>query len=786
MVVLDDGSSSALLIDLDCTVLQWSRAAEEFSGWRADEMIGRDISVVVPPDRRFELVARLAALRDGRLSEPIEMTWRSRSGSEIELRVQLTPFVDVQGELVGACVLSFDNAEQVRTRRALAASEARYRALVGALTEIVLVTDANGDVVEAQPSWSRYTGQDGYASAGHGWLDAMHPDDRDEFELQWKTHTTRSEPFAVATRLLNDKIEYRHCEGRVAPMFDGVEVVEWVLALADVHDRQVADEHERQSAQRFRRVVDSNVVGVCYGVRDRILEANTSMLDMIGGSREDLAAGRLAVDDIVAPASVDTVGSSLDHVEPREFEIHRPDGSEAFVLAAGVSLEPEQGWLAVAVDVTDRKIAERESEYRAVHDPLTGLPNRSLLVDRLEHALVRCLRQDTHVGVLFCDLDHFKTINDRHGHAAGDAALESVGHRLSTFLREGDTVARTGGDEFVIVLEDLVEPDDAVRIAERVRESLAKPIEYDHESMHLTGSIGVAISNRAGDRVESLLNRADDAMYRAKQHGRNRVIVGSVGGARDDRRWVERELQRALAEETLAVAFQPLVDLRDGGPVGAEALLRWSVDGEAVSPARTIAVAEECGIITRVSDWILQAACSQFARWRRTRPEAAEWRLHINVSARDLVDDRFIERVLRNVAGGDCRPSDICLELTETAMLHHPERAHSALSTLRAAGMSVAIDDFGTGYASLGILRDVPADIVKIDQSFVSALSHSQRDRSIVQHAIELAHELGLVTVGEGVESLAQMAILSELGCDHAQGFAFARPRPVDELPVSL
>jgi diguanylate cyclase (GGDEF)-like protein len=473
--------------------------------------------------------------------------------------------------------------------------------------------------------------------------------------------------------------------------------------------------------------------------------------------------------------------------ESREFEIRRPDGSNAYLHASGVSLHPDRGWLAVAVDLTERRKAEREAEHRALHDPLTGLPNRRLLVDRLEHALSRSARHETLVGVLFCDLDHFKEINDIFGHKAGDEVLRAVATRIQDLLREGDTVARAGGDEFVIVLEDLAEPDDAARIAERVRAALVDPIPVDDRRLHVTSSIGVSISNGLDDRVEALLNRADDAMYRAKQDGRDQIAVGSSPmDSHSERRWVERELKRALAEDGLDIAFQPVIDLRDGQPVGAEALLRWQVDGDAIPAARAIEVAEETGIIVRVSDWMLKAACAQFSAWRLEHPETAGWKLHVNISARDIADEHFVERVLTGIRAGNCLPTDVCLEVTETAMLRHPERAHSRLTELRDVGIVVAIDDFGTGYASLGVLRDVPADIVKIDRSFVIGFSWSGRDRAIVGHAIELAHRLGLVVVGEGVETLAQMAILDELGCDRAQGYVFAKPQPVADLPVTI
>ncbi len=389
--------------------------------------------------------------------------------------------------------------------------------------------------------------------------------------------------------------------------------------------------------------------------------------------------------------------------------------------------------------------------------------------------------------MLFCDLDHFKEINDVFGHAAGDAALQAVARRLEQLSRESDTVARTGGDEFVVVLEDLHEAEDAERIAERIRVELASPVRFEGRDIQATCSIGVSLSHGAGDRVEALLGRADDAMYRAKQDGRDQIaLVDNEPDSRAERRWIERELRRALTDDSLELAFQPVIDLANGRPVGAEALLRWQVDGVAISTARAIAVAEESGVIGRVSDWVLRGACRQFGAWRADHPDAAQWKLHVNVSARDLADERLVERVLEGSASAGYAPSDLCLEVTETTMLRHPERARALLVALRQEGVVIAIDDFGAGYASLGILREVPADIVKIDRSFVVDLARSDRDRAIVGHAIDLAHALGLTVVGEGVETLDQMEVLGELGCDHGQGYVFAHPRPVEELTLSL
>jgi len=552
-----------------------------------------------------------------------------------------------------------------------------------------------------------------------------------------------------------------------------------------VHDGHLAEERETRTSELFRRLFAANVFGICYGENRRIVDANDAMLQMLGATRGDLSGG-IPVGGLRVSGEPVDVSQVFRTSETTEFEIRRLDGSTAVLLAAGVSLAPERGWMGVAVDVTQRRAAEREAEHRALHDPLTGLPNRRLLVDRLEHALNRAHRHEGIAGVLFCDLDHFKEINDRFGHAAGDRALEEVARRLEHSLRDGDTVARVGGDEFVIVLEDLADANDAIMCAERVRTALAAPILIEGRDIPLACSIGVALSGGDDDRVEALLSHADDALYHAKQEGRDQIAVGSMTTrSHSERRWLERELKNALTDEGLDLAFQPVIDLRDGRPIAAEALLRWTVEGETVPTARAIAVAEETGIILRLSDWVLRAACREFRNWRDAHAGALDWRVHINISARDLADDRFVERVLTGFEAGGCAPTDVCLEITETAMVRQPELAQSRLAAVRDHGVCIAIDDFGVGYASLGVLRDIPADIVKIDGSFIAALERSEREHAIVEHAIALAHDLGLVVVAEGIETQEQRAILQALGCDQGQGYALGRPAPIDDLAAT-
>jgi diguanylate cyclase (GGDEF)-like protein/PAS domain S-box-containing protein len=567
--IVDSGFFSMVAIDLEGTIVHWNRAAERLFGWRRIEAVGRSIDLIVPADRRDELAAMIATLRRGDEVLPIETVRRTKTGNDVCVCLQVSPVLDASGRLIGASKFGFDYTDQAATRAELAASEARYHALVDALSEFVVVTNADGEVVRPQSSWAAFTGQDDSTAGGRGWFDAVHPHDRTAFEGQWVQGAAVAEPFSLAGRLLHRGGEYRHCEGRVAPRRDALgRVVEWVAAFADVHERHLAQERERNTAERFRRIFAANVFGVCYGEHRSILDANAMMLDMLGVRRKELAAG-IPWDDVIVSDAADPV--DFGNGAAREFEVRRSDGSTAYLLAAGVSLAPDRGWLAVAVDVTQRKAAERETEHRALHDPLTGLANRQLLVDRLEHALSRARRQGSLVGVLFCDLDHFKEINDAYGHAVGDLALQTVARRLESLMRDSDTVARIGGDEFVIVLEDLADPGDAARISERIRAELSTPVTLEAHDITLSASIGVALNTDNDDRVETLLGRADNAMYRNKRHSQDQITLepdhtDSPRCQASSRH--EHAPALALADNTLDLETTPPIDLRACGAAG--------------------------------------------------------------------------------------------------------------------------------------------------------------------------------------------------------------------------
>jgi diguanylate cyclase (GGDEF)-like protein/PAS domain S-box-containing protein len=443
--------------------------------------------------------------------------------------------------------------------------------------------------------------------------------------------------------------------------------------------------------------------------------------------------------------------------------------------------------IGVINDVTDLIRYQEQLEYQANYDTLTRLPNRNLLRDRLQHAIEQAHRQDGSVAVVFVDLDGFKNVNDSLGHSIGDRLLMVVAERLSRCARTSDTVARHGGDEFVIVLPQLSDEDALVAWMERVRASISEPVWLDGTEMYVGCSMGASFFPQDGEDAEAVLKKADLAMYRAKDMGRNtyqfyQPEMNSSAGARMN---VERRLRRALRDDEFLLHYQPQVDLRSGTVVGMEALVRW-MDPEQglVSPASFIPVAEECGLIGPLSEWVLREACRQNKAWQDQGLPLA--RVSVNLSARQFQLRDMAQLVTSVLAETGLAPRFLELELTESAIMRNAEEAVIMLSELAALGISIAIDDFGTGYSSLSYLKRFPVNRLKIDRSFVADIGTSGEDETITSAIIALAHSLNLQVIAEGVETSAQLDFLLARKCDEMQGFYFSRPVPAAAIPALL
>jgi diguanylate cyclase (GGDEF)-like protein/PAS domain S-box-containing protein len=574
--------------------------------------------------------------------------------------------------------------------------------------------------------------------------------------------------------------EFRTAEGGTVGIYTDI---------TDSKRRQRAIEH---GEQRLRAVMNSVVDGIVTVADDGVIEFGNPAAARIFGCHPQELVG-LRVGDLIAasqrkaqggagPAPIDI--AALPRQSLLEVVGRRRDGT-IFPLEMSVADLPEPHTVAVAVrDITARKATEEQILFHATHDVLTGLPNRGLFDDRLATALKHSARREEMLAVLFLDLDRFKIINDTLGHTIGDTLLVALSRRLRAAVRTEDTVARMGGDEFIFILRGLRNAEDAVKPAQKILEAIRPPFHVGGHELHVTASIGISLYPADGPGPDQLLKCADMALYRAKEHGRDRLqLYNPAFNVRVFEQLVlEGRLRRALEQREFLLLYQPQIELESGAIVGVEALLRWRhPERGLVSPHEFVPLAEESGLIEPLGIWVLDTACRQYRAWRAAG--LPELRLAINMSARQFQSpdlERRIRGVLEETAM-DARRLE--LELTESVLMQEGDHTAVLLDTLSDLGVGLALDDFGTGYSSLSYLKRFPITRVKIDRCFVRDLATSEGDAAVARAVIAMAHGLGVEVVAEGIETLEQLAVLRRYGCDEGQGFLLGRPVAASEVP---
>ncbi|HEY8332145.1 MAG TPA: EAL domain-containing protein [Pseudomonas sp.] len=568
--------------------------------------------------------------------------------------------------------------------------------------------------------------------------------------------------------------------------------IRYALERASARERLGRSDNRAALLQRCLEASYNGVLIVDAQAADQpIIYANPAF-ERITGYREEEVLGRncrfLQGGETRQPAIGEIRRSLAEHREVhvvlRNF---RKDGSPFWNDLYIAPVPDERGvvthYVGVQNDISERKRFESELAYNASHDVLTGLPNRSLLEDRLLQGCQIARRYSRELAVMLIDLDGFKPINDTLGHAVGDKVLVEVAQRMGAQIRPGDTLARLGGDEFVVLLPDLAHGEDVLLVAERLIRSISRPYRLNELELHVTASIGITLSDGEIEQPMKLIQQADLAMYQAKQHGRNNYqwYTEHLNQEVSERMTLRNELQKAIESMSFELHYQPQIDAHSGAVIGSEALLRWPhAERGLISPLRFIPVAEDTGQIIPISQWVLDTAC----RHNRQLLDRglARGAISVNISAVHFLRSNFIETVRRALDSSGLPASLLELEITESVLLKNAERAIYLLHELKKIGVGLALDDFGTGYSSLSYLKDLPIDKVKIDRSFVQELISDPRDAAITQGIISMAHHLNLKVVAEGVESAEQAAFLNRNQCDAFQGFLYARPMPFAEL----
>ncbi|MCO5357369.1 EAL domain-containing protein [Acidovorax kalamii] len=692
-----------------------------------------------------------------------------------------------------------DVEDRMATEHALAGTAARLKAIAQAIPDVLLVLDAQGRYVEVLSPDDSALSASAPQLLGKRLHEVLPAPQADRFmalirdTLQsGQTHTIEYEMQTQAGR--------REFEGRAQPL--GVKVggqAAVVFLARDITKRKQAESALRESELRFRSLL-RNIPSI--SVQGYLEDGTTSYWNKASehlyGYTAEEALGANLLDLIIPPPMREAVRAHVAHmfktgevIPAGELQLQRKDGSPVDVFSSHAYIQvpghpPEM--FCIDIDISGRKAAEDEARYLAFYDALTQLPNRRLLVDRLQQVLVNGARSGLTTAVLFVDLDNFKTLNDTRGHEVGDLLLKEVAQRLRGCVREQDTVARLGGDEFVVVLQNLSsDPTEAAAqtrtLGELILAQLRQPYDLAGHEHHFSASIGATLLRHHRDSVDEVLKQADMAMYRAKDAGRNtlRFFDPDMQQAVNRRALLETELHNGLRQAQFLLLYQPQVDSR-GHITGAEALVRWRhpVHGM-VSPAEFIPLAEESGLILPLGHWVMETALRQQARWRH-EPHFAHLSLAINVSARQFLQEDFVAQVLALLQSTGADPAQIKLELTESLLLDNVDNVIATMQALKAHGLGFSLDDFGTGYSSLSYLKRLPLDQIKIDQGFVRDVLLDPSDAAIARSIIGLAGSLGLDVIAEGVETTEHHQFLLSHGCQAFQGYLFGRPLALEDF----
>ena len=682
---------------------------------------------------------------------------------------------------------------QRKVQASLDSAEHRYRQLIEIAPDAIFV-HSDWRIILVNPAMLRlFRAANPEQLLGHDVLELVAPRSRELVRERIGRLYESQQPVPLT------EVEYQRTDG--TPFNAEVTAVSFVYAgrpaaqvvARDITERRNAELALHESEARFRSLTELS--SDWYWEQDR--ELRMSFLSRgfarSSGTTSDKMLGKRRWDEpnrLPLSGNWDDHRATLEARKPfRDFEYVRigDDGRRHYVSLSGEPVFDAagefRGYRGVGKNITERKNAEEKLEQLAQFDAVTGLPNRNLLQERLEHAIAQARRRGRGAGVLFVDLDRFKLVNDTHGHHVGDELLAQVGRRLKDCVRRDDTVARPGGDEFAVVIADLARPDDAAFVARKILDSFAAPFDLGGRETFITASIGLAAFPNDGKDAETLLKCADVAMYRAKESSRNAFCfyTAEMNARAASKLQLNTDLRRALERREFSLHYQPKVNLATGEMIGMEALLRWKhAERGMVPPLEFIPALEDSGLIVEVGDWVVGEACRQLREWTRAGLQLAP--VAVNLSARQF-RRRDLDQVIRRVlAEHGLSPALLELEITESSLMDDPQDAIRQLQALREAGLRISVDDFGTGYSSLAYLTRLPVSTLKIDRAFVNAATTESSSAAIVKMVIDMAQRLSFDVVAEGIETDAHVMFLRQHGCSQGQGYHFGRPIPAEAM----
>ncbi len=784
-----DASPVVIAVVRGRQLIRANRALERLFGISLGQALGRSVEPFYPSSAEFsEFGSQLyPAVADGGVAH-FERRFRRMDGSIFWANFYAR-LVDAQRPEEGVVVVIEDIDQAKRQEQALRENEERYRQMFENNTSIKLLIDPeSGAIVDANPAAAVFYGHPLEV------LRSMNIKDINSLSAE-----EVAEEMALAVREARRYFNFRHRiasgEVREVEVHSGpVQLGGRQLLYSIIHD---ITERRRAEAQLrlVAKVLDGASEGILICDRDnRILSVNHAFTEITGYSEAEVLGRdpRVLNSGRHDSAFFGTLWHHLKSAGAWQGEIwnRRKDGSVYPEWLSITTVPDEAGalgnYVAVFTDISERKRSEERIRFLAEHDGLTSLPNRSLLLDRLEQAIAHAGRNGDQLALLCLDLDRFKNINDSLGHQLGDLLLQEVARRILDCVRSADTVSRPGGDEFVVLLSTIEAPQDAARVAEKLLSALTRPYQLEGHDLVITASIGVAVYPDDGADAQTLVRNADAAMYHSKEAGRDsfHFFTPDMNSRVLERLSLENSLRRALERQEFCLHYQPQVALAKDGRhyqlIGFEALIRWHhPEMGLIPPGRFIPVAEDSGLIVPIGTWVLAEACRQNRRWQEQGLPPVP--VAVNISALQFRHAQFEHSIASALADSGLSPDWLELELTESMMLHHGDQAVELLDRLKAQGLQLSVDDFGTGYSSLAYLKRLPLDKLKIDQAFVRDIASDPDDAAITATIIQMAHSLGLAVIAEGVETVEQLDFLRHHDCGAAQGFYFARPMPAAE-----
>jgi diguanylate cyclase (GGDEF)-like protein/PAS domain S-box-containing protein len=681
--------------------------------------------------------------------------------------------------------------------QALRDSEERYRSLFDGVPVGLYRTTPDGRMLDANAALVRILGYPSREALMKVNVRDMYfdPADRHQWQVSLESEDQVSvQTFEARLRRHPGTVIWARFTLQAFRDADG-QILRYEGALEDVTARRQAEESLRASEERFRALVQnaSDLIGILEQSGSVRYESPSHQRVLGHAPDEHQGKGFL---ELVHPEDRQAAATALralvdqpGEIATLEYRRRHRDGSWRVIESTASNLLAHPAVAGIVLnshDATDRKLAEERLIHDALHDELTGLPNRALFMDRLKHSMERSRREPAQLTiVLFMDIDRFKIVNDSLGHLVGDELLVKITSSLSAALRPGDTIARVGGDEFAILLDGAKDAADAEQIAARIHDHLSTPLTLQGHEVFLTASIGIAVLTPEYERPEDLLRDADTAMYRAKSmgpaghvmfnHGMHQFVMARLQ--------LETDLRRALERGQLEVWYQPFVDLRSGEVSGFEALLRWIHPKHGmILPDDFLSVAEETGLIVPMGRFVLEESCRRIRELQRRHPEHRRLRLSVNLSNKQFFQADLFDQVRRALASSGLEPACLGLEITEGVIIQHAESASTRFARLKSLGIQLYLDDFGKGYSSLNYLHRFPMDLLKIDRSFVSRIEEAEGNLAILEAIVTLAHQLGMEVVAEGIQTAGQVKKLRSLGCEYGQGYLFSKAVPGDEI----